>query len=139
MHRQRASDRRIPQPRNAVGAAKLRDLEQQVRALVSRVAAEEGLHADISELYRLEPVPMDASLTGLLERAAESAGARHKRLASGAGHDAMALGQHVRTGMVFVPSCGGISHSPVEETPEAHCDLGARVLAHALKLLDREL
>jgi N-carbamoyl-L-amino-acid hydrolase len=81
---------------------------------------------------------MDASLTDLLERAAELAGASHRRLASGAGHDAMALGPHVATGMVFVPSRRGVSHSPAEDTQEAHCDLGAQVLANALMLLNRE-
>jgi acetylornithine deacetylase/succinyl-diaminopimelate desuccinylase-like protein len=34
--------------------------------------------------------------------------------------------------MLFVPSRGGISHSPAEHTDAAACELGARVLARAL-------
>jgi acetylornithine deacetylase/succinyl-diaminopimelate desuccinylase-like protein len=37
--------------------------------------------------------------------------------------------------MLFVPSRGGISHSPDEFTEERHCELGARVLGRALELL----
>lgn len=114
------------------------NLDEQVRAVVSRIAGDERLDVDVSELYRLDPVLMDPVVLDILERAAESAGASHVRLASGAGHDAMALGQHVPSGMIFVPSRSGISHSPAEHTSDAHCDLGAAVLARTVKLLDGE-
>jgi acetylornithine deacetylase/succinyl-diaminopimelate desuccinylase-like protein len=44
----------------------------------------------------------------------------------------MILGRHVPAGMLFVPSRGGISHSPAEYTAPEQCELGARVLARAL-------
>jgi allantoate deiminase len=37
--------------------------------------------------------------------------------------------------MLFVPSLGGISHSPDEYTAPEHYELGARVLARALEIL----
>jgi acetylornithine deacetylase/succinyl-diaminopimelate desuccinylase-like protein len=37
--------------------------------------------------------------------------------------------------MLFVPSRGGVSHSPAELTTDGHCELGARVLAAALREL----
>jgi len=54
---------------------------------------------------------------------------------SGAYHDAMVLGAKVPMGMIFVPSVGGISHSPLEFTSEEDIDCGVRVLAETLKLL----
>jgi acetylornithine deacetylase/succinyl-diaminopimelate desuccinylase-like protein len=54
---------------------------------------------------------------------------------SGAGHDAMVLARHVPAGMLFVPSRGGLSHSPEEYSSPEHCDLGARVLARAVRAL----
>jgi acetylornithine deacetylase/succinyl-diaminopimelate desuccinylase-like protein len=54
---------------------------------------------------------------------------------SGAYHDAMVLGAHVPIGMIFVPSAGGISHSPLEYTAPDDIDCGVRVLAATLRRL----
>jgi acetylornithine deacetylase/succinyl-diaminopimelate desuccinylase-like protein len=56
-------------------------------------------------------------------------------MGSGAGHDAMIVGRHTAAAMLFVPSRGGISHSPDEWTDDEDCELGARVLAAALRRL----
>ena len=65
-------------------------------------------------MYRLAPVPLDAGLLDVLDRAAEAEGASSVRMPSGAGHDAMVLAPHVPAAMLFVPSRGGVSHSPAE-------------------------
>jgi acetylornithine deacetylase/succinyl-diaminopimelate desuccinylase-like protein len=75
---------------------------------------------------------MDAALVELVERAAVAEGASAQRMPSGAGHDAMVLAAHVPAGMLFVPSRGGVSHSPDEHSSPEHCELGARVLARAV-------
>jgi acetylornithine deacetylase/succinyl-diaminopimelate desuccinylase-like protein len=54
---------------------------------------------------------------------------------SGAGHDAMVLAKQVPAAMLFVPSRAGISHSPYEYTSPEQCELGARVLARAVRAL----
>ena len=59
-------------------------------------------------------VPMDAGLTEKLARAVEKAGYPLHRMASGAGHDAMILAQHVPSAMLFLRSPDGISHHPDE-------------------------
>ena len=53
------------------------------------------------------------------------------RMPSGAGHDAQALAAVTPSGMVFVPSIGGISHDPSERTSWEDCANGADVLAGA--------
>jgi N-carbamoyl-L-amino-acid hydrolase len=53
------------------------------------------------------------------------------RLPSGAGHDAQALAAITRSAMVFVPSVGGVSHDPSEETRWEDCVNGADVLLNA--------
>src|SRR5205085_6522035 len=85
--------------------------------------------------FRLEPLPMDERLMETLEAAAGEEGARAVRMPSGAGHDAMVIGRHVPAAMLFVPSRRGISHSPEEYTAPEQCELGARVLARALRRL----
>jgi N-carbamoyl-L-amino-acid hydrolase len=40
-------------------------------------------------------------------------------------------------GMIFVPSVGGVSHSPKELTHWSDCANGADVLLHAILEMDR--
>jgi allantoate deiminase len=110
-------------------------VERFARAAFERVAAEEQLELDVAVTHRKPPVPLDGDLQELLETAAAEEGASVRRLPSGAGHDAMVLGKHVPAGMLFVPSRAGISHSPDEFTPPEQCELGARVLARAVRRL----
>jgi hydantoinase/carbamoylase family amidase len=109
--------------------------EAFVRETVKRVAAEEELGVEISTTHRKPPVALDEGLQDGLAAAAEAEGASYRRMPSGAGHDAMVLAHHVPAAMLFVPSRGGISHSPEEYTPPEQCELGARVLARAVRSL----
>jgi hydantoinase/carbamoylase family amidase len=109
--------------------------ESAVDAILRAIAEEEGLGLEVAELYRLPAAPMDAGLLDVLERSARGEGARFIRMPSGAGHDAQMLAPRVPTAMLFVPSRGGVSHSPQEYTAPEHCDLGALVLAGALREL----
>jgi allantoate deiminase len=110
-------------------------MERFVGEVFERVASEEQLALDVSVTHRKQPVPLDPELQDLLENAAVEEGASVRRMPSGAGHDAMILGPHVAAAMLFVPSRAGISHSPDEFTPPEQCDLGARVLARAVRRL----
>jgi allantoate deiminase len=110
-------------------------LEPLVRSTLEAIAAEEGLELELRETFRLEPLPLDETLMETLEAAARDEGASTVRMPSGAGHDAMIVGRHVPAAMLFVPSRRGISHSPEEHTAPEQCELGARVLARALRSL----
>jgi allantoate deiminase len=111
------------------------ELEPTVRRTLEEIGSDEKLDLELEELFRLEPCPLDGGLVDTLERAAGLEGAKHMRMPSGAGHDAMEVGRHVPAGMLFVPSRDGVSHSPEEYTAPDHCDLGARVVARALESL----
>ena len=65
--------------------------------------------------------------------AAAAEGATSRRMPSGAGHDAMVIGRRVPAAMIFIPSRGGISHSPEEYSSPAEIELGMRVLAETLR------
>ena len=110
-------------------------LDERTRAVLERIAREEGLELTVREIYRLDPVPLDTGLIDTLARAAELEGVSARRMPSGAGHDAQVLAQHVPSGMIFVPSRGGVSHSPAEYTPAEQCATGSRVLRRAVSLL----
>ena len=51
---------------------------------------------------------------------------------SGAGHDAQNMAAVMPMGMIFVPSVGGVSHSPKELTAWQDCANGANVLLEAV-------
>jgi N-carbamoyl-L-amino-acid hydrolase len=55
----------------------------------------------------------------------------------GAGHDAQNMATIAPTGMIFVPSVGGISHSPKEFTPPQDMAKGAYVLLQSILKIDR--
>lgn len=85
------------------------------------------------------PAPMDVQLTSRLEQFSRESGFAAKRMMSGAGHDAQSFVQMCPTAMLFVPSRGGISHSPEEYTQPEHLEAGAQILArllHELAYLD---
>jgi N-carbamoyl-L-amino-acid hydrolase len=60
-----------------------------------------------------------------------------KRLPSGAGHDAQTLAPLTPTGMIFVPSVGGVSHDPREYTAWEDVVNGANVLLRTVENLAR--
>jgi hydantoinase/carbamoylase family amidase len=110
-------------------------LRELIETTVRRACEPDGLDVEVELSDADPPVPMDAGIVAELERAAAGLGASARRMPSGAGHDAMLIARHVPTGMLFVPSRGGISHSPREFTAPEHCELGVRVLARALEAL----
>jgi allantoate deiminase len=109
------------------------ELERLVGETVERIAEEERLEAELEPTYLLEPLELDAQLVDAVERAAAAEGATSRRMASGAGHDAMVVGRRVPAAMIFVPSRGGISHSPEEYSSPVAVELGMRVLAATLR------
>lgn len=120
-------------------------LSCEIRALEDRVldAAESDLreHADgrggrLERLSAKSPVHSSARLLAAVEAASDRVGLRSRRLPSGAGHDAMCVAELCEVAMIFVPSQGGISHSPLEHTSPEDCVNGARILLEALRLLD---
>jgi N-carbamoyl-L-amino-acid hydrolase len=86
----------------------------------------------IEAISKSEPRPLDPRFQELTEAAAERhAPGMHLRMPSGAGHDAQILSHRVRSGMLFVPSIGGVSHHWSEDTKDDDIVLGAQVFADA--------
>jgi hydantoinase/carbamoylase family amidase len=102
---------------------------------VERIAADEGLTAIVHRDYAVPPAPMDPHVVDQIRASADEQGVEGLDMFSGAGHDAMLVARHVPTGMIFVPSRNGVSHSPEEWTETPDCELGATVLAGALRRL----
>lgn len=76
----------------------------------------------------IDPVPMDTDIRQVIRHAADGGGLSSVPIASGAGHDAQNMAALAPTGMIFVPSTGGRSHSPMEHTDFEHLEQGANTL-----------
>lgn len=108
-----------------------------LRCLVAATAGEEGCRASVDRLSRKPMVEFDHALRNLIEKACTGTGRLTSRMWSFAGHDASVLGTHVPTGMLFVPSVGGISHAPEEFTPPDQLALGCQALCDTVVELHR--
>jgi N-carbamoyl-L-amino-acid hydrolase len=85
------------------------------------------------------PTPCDSFVLDTLDAAAVAVGARHRRMASGAGHDTAWMARITKAAMIFIPCLGGRSHTPDEYAETADVALGAAVLLEAVKRLDGKL
>lgn len=87
-----------------------------------------GVRAETQVLTDEQPVPLSSQIIETIASVCSDLGTNAIRLHSGAGHDAAHLARVTETGMIFIPSKGGVSHSPAEFTSPQHIALGARVL-----------
>jgi N-carbamoyl-L-amino-acid hydrolase len=95
-------------------------------------AAMTRCRATVTERFHALPARFDPMVQAAIERAAEAQGLTARRLPSGAFHDAQFLVPVCPTGMIFIPSRGGVSHHPSEYSSPAHVANGAAVLARVL-------
>jgi N-carbamoyl-L-amino-acid hydrolase len=107
---------------------RLQRAEAELSAFVDRLAKEEGLQIESRKLARFEPVEFAPEMIDRVERTARALGLGVERLPSGAGHDAQMLAPLCPTGMIFVPSAGGLSHNTKEFTKPEDIEAGANVL-----------
>ena len=110
----------------------LRWIEDRLTALPDGITAESRLLSDN------RPTPMNEGLVKQLEVASTNCGASHRRMVSGAGHDAAFVAQIAPSIMIFVPSRDGRSHCLEEFSTTPSIALGAEVIADAVIALDKQ-
>jgi len=112
-----------------VDAGRLDALADELLARCRAIAQRRGLGCDAGEASRQEPVSLSRELADIAADSARAAGLAHRRMASGAAHDTMVFARAgIPSLMLFVPSRGGISHSPDEHTDSAQLVAGYRFL-----------
>ncbi len=105
---------------------------EEIEADMARIAAEHGVEIEIDRWMDEDPVPMDKETVAVIERVAKESGASYRMMHSGAGHDSQVIAPHVPTGMIFVPSVGGVSHNPAEYTEAEDLLAGIELLEKTL-------
>ena len=111
-------------------------LERELQSMAADVSAQGRCSVAIERLRTGTPALMDSAFQHAIEAASLTfAGGRSIRMPSAAGHDAQVLSTIMPSGMLFVPSIGGISHHWSENTDDADIVTGARVFVDACRRL----
>ena len=108
----------------------------EIEATFAEIARRRGVELSMTHTYCEPAITASPEITRVLEAAVEACGLRVLRLPSGAGHDAMAIGQTIPMGMLFLRCRDGISHNPAEAISEEDADVAIEVLLNLLRGLE---
>jgi N-carbamoyl-L-amino-acid hydrolase len=116
----------------------MQELCNSCRKSLSAIARRHNLKFEYEQISWLAPMTCDMGLVEMLEHRATALGYSFVRMPSGAGHDTQFLAEMTRAGLLFVPSVGGVSHSPDEWTHWNDIECGANLLLDAALALATE-
>jgi N-carbamoyl-L-amino-acid hydrolase len=83
------------------------------------------------------PALTDKKLQQVIDNTSKSLGFTTKFMQSGAGHDSQHMASIAPSAMIFIPSIGGISHSPKEFSTATDMANGANVLLQTILNIDK--
>ena len=115
---------------------KTRSMLEKIVAEAKQIAATSGTTIRFTEPVVSKPALTDRRFQKLIDETARGLGFSTKLMPSGAGHDAQEIANIGPVGMIFIPSVGGISHSPREFSRPEDIENGANVLLQTLLRLD---
>jgi len=115
----------------------LTEIEMRSRSIIEEICQSMDVAFSIERYWRAEPVHFDKKIVEAIAASARKLGLAQRYLTSGAGHDAVFISSIIPTGMLFVPSIGGKSHCPQEDTRFEDLVLGTEVLAETMLEIDR--
>jgi len=113
----------------------LNDFCKHFTSKFQEIAKDKDLDIVIEKWHEVPPVQMDRELNEWVEDICQSNEVSYYHMNSGAGHDAQLFAHICPATILFVPSQGGISHSPQEYTSTSDLETGLKVLIQLLKRL----
>jgi N-carbamoyl-L-amino-acid hydrolase len=119
--------------------AKIATLFEQVQREARAIGEATRTTFEFADLHINEAAPSDPKMRQIIADACGTLNLSARTMPSGAGHDAQAMAQLGPMGMIFIPSIGGISHSPKEFSRAQDITNGANVLTAAVRAADQAL
>ena len=113
-------------------AAIMDALDRELRAAIAEIAARRKVEVTLELIWRKPPTHFNPKIVEAVENATKKLGYSHRRITSGAGHDACNLNTVLPAAMMFVPCKDGVSHNELEDATQADCAAGANVLLHTV-------
>jgi len=118
---------------------KIESVYRSVRKAAEKISKDTGVTIEFENLnVASHPALTDPAIRALIADAAASLDLSFQMMPSGAGHDAQDMAGIAPTGMIFVPSVGGVSHSPKEFTQAQDIANGADVLLRSIVAVDKQ-
>lgn len=102
----------------------------------TQIAARRGVEFEAELVSDTSPTVLPMWLRDLTIGVCDRLEIPYRIMPSGAGHDAGILSRFIPSGMVFVPSRDGFSHSPDEWTSVEDIGIGVRVLGESVLRVD---
>ena len=84
-----------------------------------------------------EPALTSIAVQDIIEKVSDKLNLTSVRMPSGAGHDAQEMALIAPTGMIFIPSKNGISHSAAEYSTISQVQNGYLTLLHSILAIDK--
>ncbi|MCB6202544.1 Zn-dependent hydrolase [Extibacter muris] len=103
-------------------------IEEKCMSCLETICTKSGMEFEKKQVSYHKPAPMSESVIRVIQDAAEKEGIKHIVLPSGAFHDSLLMTAAFPTGMIFVPSVKGFSHSKYELTLKEDIEKGCQVL-----------
>ena len=111
-------------------------IEQKLQASLGDICKKYGVSYTFVPTSFHEPAPMSKWVKGSIEQAVKELGIDYSVIPSGAFHDSLIMTSVFPTGMIFVPSEKGISHSRYEFTEDGDIENGCNVLLKTVLNVD---
>ncbi len=116
---------------------KIVNLFHDIEKKAAEIAANSGTKISFQQKNSINPALTQKSIQDKIIQSAKTLGLTYKYIQSGAGHDSQEMAVITPIGMIFVPSVGGISHSPKEFTKATDMANGANVLLQTILAIDK--
>ena len=132
-------------PGNVKLSLEIRDLSYEkmmlmfdrIKARALEIGQSRGVEVSFRSLnVSSQPALASPDIQQTISEVTAALGYSWKKMPSGAGHDAQEMALIAPMGMIFIPSKGGISHSPLEFSTATDIARGAQVLLETLLRLD---
>lgn len=105
---------------------------EQIFSYLKNKAAYSDFQLTITQWMDVKPIAMSTDINKCIEEITTNTNIPYQYIISGAGHDSQVFGSTCPTALLFVPSTGGISHSPKEFTKTEDLEKGIDVLTELL-------
>ena len=106
-------------------------MESRIREELERLG-KEGIQIQMETIATSPSVSLSREIGDILKEEATAMGISNRNMYSGAVHDCAMFTDMTKVGLLFVPSIGGRSHVPEEDTKEGDIGAGISVLLRAV-------
>ncbi|WP_338079178.1 Zn-dependent hydrolase [Aquibacillus halophilus] len=110
----------------------LDQLLNQVNGTIESICSKRGITSSVEEIHNLSGVSCSSEINESIRASIEKQGIEVVELPSGAGHDAMVMANFTQTGMIFLRTKNGISHTPEEWADKKDITVAAQTMGTVL-------